>query len=49
MMHINFCIYKTEPDSDLENELMASTGKNGGVIVMEFGMNSYTLLSAQNG
>ena len=30
MMHINFCIYKTETDSDLENELIATTGKEWG-------------------
>ena len=43
MMHINFCIYKTETDS--ENELMVTRGKTGwGVIVTEFGMNRYTVL-----
>ena len=41
----NELIYKTETDSDLENELMVTRGKGWrGGIVREFGIDIYTLL-----
>ena len=44
----NELIYKTETDSDLENELMVTRGGGwGGGIVREFGIDMYTLLYLQ--
>ena len=41
----NELIYKTETDSDLENELMVSRGKGGeGRTDWESGIDMYTLL-----
>ena len=41
----NELIYKTETDSDLENELMVTRGKGwGGGTDWQFGIDMYTLL-----